>query len=99
MNDIEVIKEDVLLDCSGALCPMPIVKTSKAIKELQSGQILKMIATDADLIDYFLDDARVAAVNGEAFGLSPAFRVSYATSEAILTDACTRMQEACAALK
>jgi aspartate aminotransferase len=38
-------------------------------------------------------------VNGEAFGLGPAFRISYATSEAILTDACTRIQEACAALK
>jgi aspartate aminotransferase len=59
----------------------------------------KRIDNDADLIDYFLDDVRVAAVNGEAFGLSPAFRVSYATSEAILTDACTRIQQACAALK
>ena len=59
----------------------------------------KRIKSDADLIDYFLDDVRVAAVNGEAFGLSPAFRVSYATSEAILTDACTRIQEACAALR
>ena len=58
----------------------------------------KRIETDADLIDYFLDDVRVAAVNGEAFGLSPAFRVSYATSEATLTEACTRIQEACAAL-
>jgi aspartate aminotransferase len=58
----------------------------------------KRIETDADLIDYFLDEVRVAAVNGEAFGLSPAFRVSYATSEAILTDACTRIQGACAAL-
>ena len=47
MNDIEVIKEDILLDCSGALCPMPIVKTSKAMKELEAGQILKMISTDA----------------------------------------------------
>lgn len=47
MSDIEVIKEDVVLDCSGLLCPMPIVKTSKAMKELQSGQILKMISTDA----------------------------------------------------
>ncbi len=47
MNEVEVIKEDVLLDCSGLLCPMPIVKTTKAIKELQSGQILKMISTDA----------------------------------------------------
>ncbi|MFZ5705557.1 MAG: pyridoxal phosphate-dependent aminotransferase [Pseudomonadota bacterium] len=58
----------------------------------------KTIATDADLIDYFLDDHRVAAVHGAAFGLEPAFRVSYATSEAILTEACTRIQAACAAL-
>ena len=58
----------------------------------------KRIVNDADLIDYFLDDARVAAVHGEAFGLSPAFRVSYATSETILATACTRIQEACAAL-
>lgn len=42
----EVIKEDQVLDCSGMLCPMPVVKTTKAIKELQSGQILKMVATD-----------------------------------------------------
>jgi TusA-related sulfurtransferase len=47
MNIVETIKEDVLLDCSGLLCPMPIVKTTKAMKELQSGQVLKMIATDA----------------------------------------------------
>jgi len=47
MEAIEIIKEDQVLDCSGLLCPMPIVKTSQAIKELQSGQILKMIATDA----------------------------------------------------
>ena len=59
----------------------------------------KTIANDGDLIDYFLDDARVAAVNGAAFGLEPAFRVSYATSEAILTEACSRIQAACAALR
>jgi len=41
------VKEDQVLDCSGLLCPMPIVKTNKAIKELQPGQILKVIATDA----------------------------------------------------
>ncbi len=58
----------------------------------------KLIGTDSDLIDYFLDSVRVAAVPGTAFGLSPAFRISYATSEAILTDACTRIQQACAAL-
>jgi len=44
MND--VIKEDQVLDCTGMLCPMPVVKTSKAMKELQSGQVLKLIATD-----------------------------------------------------
>ena len=44
---MDVIKEDQVLDCTGLLCPMPIVKTTKAIKELTSGQILKMIATDA----------------------------------------------------
>ena len=58
----------------------------------------KRIVSDADLIDYFLDDARVAAVPGNAFGLSPAFRVSYATSDDVLVKACTRIQEACAAL-
>lgn len=47
MSEVEVIKEDQLLDCTGMLCPMPIVKTKKAIDGLQSGQILKMIATDA----------------------------------------------------
>ena len=44
---MEAIKEDQVLDCSGLLCPMPIVNTNKAIKELQSGQVLKVIATDA----------------------------------------------------
>jgi len=58
----------------------------------------KKIETDADLIDYFLDDYRVAAVHGGAFGLSPSFRISYATSSDILKEACTRIQAACAAL-
>lgn len=59
----------------------------------------KTIATDADLIDYLLDEGRVAAVNGAAFGLEPAFRISYATSEAILTEACNRIQTAVNALR
>lgn len=58
----------------------------------------KLIETDEDLIDYFLDSARVAAVPGTAFGLAPAFRISYATSEAVLKEACLRIQKACAAL-
>lgn len=35
------------LDCRGLLCPLPIIKTSKAIQELKAGQILQMISTDA----------------------------------------------------
>ena len=53
------------------------------------------IENDEQLIGYFLDEARVAAVHGAAFGVEPAFRISYATSEAILTEACTRIQTAC----
>lgn len=34
------------LDCSGMLCPMPVVKTKKAIQTLEIGQVLEMIATD-----------------------------------------------------
>ena len=55
----------------------------------------RVIETDADLIDYFLDSVQVAAVQGGAFGLSPGFRISYATSETILTEACMRIQRAC----
>ena len=58
-----------------------------------------VIDSDETLINYFLDQAKVAAVHGGAFGLEPAFRISYATSEELLTEACARMQTACAALK
>lgn len=37
---------DETLDCSGMACPMPILKTKKAVDALQVGQVLKMIATD-----------------------------------------------------
>ena len=37
---------DKVLDCTGLLCPIPVIKTSKAIKEVEVGQVLKMIATD-----------------------------------------------------
>ena len=57
------------------------------------------IDTDEAMIGYFLDEARVAAVHGAAFGLSPAMRISYATSEELLREACERIQTACAALR
>ncbi len=40
------LQTDRVLDCSGLLCPLPVIKTSKAIKEIEVGQVLKMIATD-----------------------------------------------------
>jgi len=37
---------DVTLDCMGLSCPMPIVKTSKKMKELSSGQVLQVLSDD-----------------------------------------------------
>jgi aspartate aminotransferase len=58
----------------------------------------KVLETDEDFVTYLLEAEGVAAVHGEAFGLSPHFRVSYATSTEALEDACQRIQRACAAL-
>lgn len=59
----------------------------------------KVIATDSDFVTYLLDAEGVAAVQGVAFGLSPYFRISYATATELLEDACARIQRACAALR
>lgn len=40
------IKADVVLDASGLACPMPIIKTKKAVDGLAVGQVLKLVATD-----------------------------------------------------
>jgi TusA-related sulfurtransferase len=37
---------DETLDCFGLLCPMPIIKISEKIKDLQPGQVLEVVATD-----------------------------------------------------
>ncbi|MGO4620003.1 pyridoxal phosphate-dependent aminotransferase [Ensifer sp. 2YAB10] len=58
----------------------------------------KRIETDTDFCAYLLDDAHVAVVPGSAFGLSPFFRISYATSESELKEALTRIADACARL-
>ncbi|ACM05419.1 MULTISPECIES: sulfurtransferase TusA family protein [Thermomicrobium] len=42
----DVLQPDRVLDCSGLLCPLPVIRTSKAIKEIAIGQVLKVIATD-----------------------------------------------------
>lgn len=58
----------------------------------------KTIETDEDFVTYILEEYGVAAVQGEAFGLSPHFRVSYATSTEALKEACSRIQDACSKL-
>jgi len=58
----------------------------------------KVIGSDDDFVTYLLESEGVAAVQGSAFGLSPYFRISYATSTEALKDACTRIQRACAKL-
>ena len=40
------LEADQVLDCTGLLCPIPVVQTSQAIKTIEVGQILQMIATD-----------------------------------------------------
>lgn len=59
----------------------------------------KRIETDEDFVTYLLEAEGVACVQGSAFGLAPYFRISYATSTEALTEACKRIQRACAALK
>ena len=59
----------------------------------------KTIASDDDFVTYLLEAEGVAAVQGSAFGQSPFFRISYATSTEALNDACTRIKRACEALK
>ncbi len=56
------------------------------------------LASDEDVAAYLLETEGVAVVHGAAFGLSPAFRISYATSTEALEEACRRIQRACAAL-
>jgi aspartate aminotransferase len=93
----------MLNQTNGVHCPRPegafyvYPDVSGLIGKTTPGGLL--IDSDETLIGYFLDEAKVAAVHGGAFGLEPAFRMSYATSEALLTEACTRMQTACAALR
>ena len=57
------------------------------------------IDTDEDFSRALLEETGVAVVFGAAFGLLPNFRVSYATSDEALTEACTRIQTFCAGLK
>ena len=58
----------------------------------------KVIATDEDFATELLSAEGVAVVHGSAFGLGPAFRISYATATSDLEEACRRIQRFCGAL-
>ena len=59
----------------------------------------KTLETDDDVVEYFLNAEGVAAVPGSAFGLSPHFRISYATATEDLKEACTRIARAAGKVK
>ncbi|MEX0346044.1 MAG: pyridoxal phosphate-dependent aminotransferase [Rhizobiaceae bacterium] len=59
----------------------------------------KAIETDEDFVTELLEAEGVAVVHGSAFGLGPNFRVSYATSDELLEEACTRIQRFCGELR
>jgi tRNA 2-thiouridine synthesizing protein A len=46
MSELTETQADQVLDARGLLCPMPIVKSAKAMKEMEPGQVLKIMATD-----------------------------------------------------
>jgi aspartate aminotransferase len=58
----------------------------------------KTIETDQDFVTELLEAEGVATVQGSAFGTGPNFRVSYATSNKLLEEACARIQRFCASL-
>src|SRR5215470_14916768 len=59
----------------------------------------KTVATDEDFATLLLEQEGVAVVHGAAFGLSPFFRISYATSNTVLEEACSRIQRFCGNLR
>lgn len=87
---------------SGIECPVPegafyVYPSIKGCIGKTSAAGAK-ISNDEDFATALLEEKGVAVVFGAAFGTSPCFRVSYATSDAALKEACTRIQEFCAGL-
>jgi aspartate aminotransferase len=95
---VSMLNQASLIDCpmpEGAFYVYP--SCVKAIgKKTESG---KVIATDEDFVTALLEAEGVAAVHGTAFGLGPNFRISYATSNAILEEACGKIQRFTASLR
>ena len=93
----------MLNQASGLVCPTPegafyVYPSCEALigRTAPSGRV---IGSDKDFANELLESEGVAVVFGEAFGLSPFFRISYATSEKVLEDACGRIQRFCASVK
>ncbi len=93
----------MLNQATGIECPSPegafyVYPSCAALigKTAPSG---KVIETDADFVTELLEVEGVAVVHGSAFGQGPNFRISYATSDELLEEACTRIQRFCASLK
>lgn len=93
----------MLNQAKGLSCPMPdgafyVYPSVKGTlgKTTKKGVQIK---TDEDFVVQLLDEEGVAVVHGAAFGLSPFFRLSYATSNAEIEDACRRIQRFCGNLR
>ncbi|WP_439143117.1 pyridoxal phosphate-dependent aminotransferase [Planktotalea sp.] len=93
---------EMLNSIDGMKCPVP--EGAFYVYPSISGLIGKstpdgtVIENDEIFATKLLEDTGVAVVFGAAFGLSPNFRVSYATSDDALTEACKRIQTFCATL-
>ncbi len=93
----------MLNQASGLSCPMPegafyvYPSCEGAIGKVTEGG--RKIETDEDFVTALLEHEDVAAVHGAAFGMSPFFRISYATATDALEEACQRIQRFCASLK
>ena len=93
----------MLNQASGLHCPTPegafyVYPSCEGLigKTAPSG---KVIASDEDFANELLETEGVAVVHGGAFGLSPFFRISYATANSVLEDACGRIQRFCGNVK
>ncbi len=93
----------MLNQASGIKCPMPegafYVYPSCAGTMGKTTPGGKVLASDEDFVTELLESEGVAVVHGSAFGLGPAFRISYATKTEDLEDACRRIQRFCGNLK
>lgn len=93
----------MLSEIEGVTCPVPegafYVYPSIAGLIGKTTAEGRLIANDEDFATALLEDTGVAVVFGAAFGLSPNFRVSYAASDEMLRDACSRIQTFCKSLR